>query len=235
MSHWARALVAFVLFAGCAQEPLVTEVPDGGGDDTLVDDTLVTPSDTPPDVGYDATPFPVRRLPCVTRSGLARDLPLETYGALEGEIVSIVPPGHKTCPEGPDHLHMQVLVGSKRYDVAVRIDSDTAPPMALWVQPVAPTLPDPGWATVPYDYERDLGVPSADFAPMARDVLLARLQKELATASRVRIFGRSYTDGTGTHNVHRNGRDRDGVLIIHRGEPDGRDRAIALRFQNQVF
>lgn len=227
-------VVAFALLLplGCAEEALTTPgVGDAGDEDTQVGDGATVA----PDAEVDAAPFPVRRLPCVGRSGLASDLPSDTYGALEAELVSIVPPGTKNCPSDSDHLHLQILVGSKRYDVALTIDSATSAPLAIHVQTMGPTLPSPGWATDTFDYEKMLSVPSADFKPLARDALLARLQSELSTAARVRIFGISYTDGTGTHNVHRNGRDRDGVLIVHRVEAGGADRAIALRFSDQVF
>lgn len=223
---------AMLLPLGCAEEQLTTPgVGDAGEEDTQVGDAATTP-----DGEVDAAPFPVRRLPCVGRTGLATDLPSDVYGALEAELVSIVPPGTKNCPSDSDHLHLQVLVGSKRYDVALTIDSATSAPLAIHVQTMGPTLPTPGWATdTTFDYAKMLSVPSADFKPLARDALLARLQSELSTAARLRIFGISYTDGTGTHNVHRNGRDRDGVMLVHRVEAGGGDRAIALRFSDQVF
>ncbi len=228
---WWLAVVALVVPLGCSDEPLQTPgvEPDTGVEDTLVDEVEGV------DAAVDATPFPVRRLPCVGRTGLATDLPADGYGALEGELVSIVPPGTKNCPADSDHLHLQVAVGSKRYDVAITIDSTTSPPLAIHVQPLAPTLPAVGWANDTFDYEKALSVPSADFKPLTKAALLARLQTELSTAARVRLFGRGYTDGTGTHFIHRNGRDRDGVLIVHRVEAGGGDRAIALRFANQVF
>jgi len=230
---WALAfsLPAFSLPLACAQEAQTTPGIEGTEDDTAVADSLVV-TDTA--VG-DAAPFPVRRLPCVGRTGLASDLPADAYGALEGELVSIVPPGTKNCPSDSDHLHLQVLVGSKRYDVALTIDSTTSPPLAIHVQSLPPTLREPGWANSTFDYGKSLAVPSADFKPLTREALLARLQSELSTAARVDIFGRAYADGTGTHNVHRNGRDRDGVVVIHRVEAAGADRAIALRFADQVF
>lgn len=212
-------------FVGCASEAPVTPgvtPPEETGVDTAVADAL------------DAAPFPVKRLPCVPRTMLARDLPAEQMGALEGELVAVVPPSEKACPSDPDHLHLQIAVGSKRYDVAVTIDSDFGAPIAIFAQkrPVSAIPPD-GWATASFDYNKDIGTPSADYQALARDALLTRLQTELANAARVRVFGRSYMDGTGVHNVHRNGRDRDGVILIH--HIDGGDRAIALRFADDIF
>ena len=221
-----RALVVFLFTCvfGCSTSPSTQP-------------GVVLAEDAAVDVGDDSAlaPFPVRRLPCASRDMLANDLPAEAYGSLEAELVSIVPPGTRDCPSDPDHLHLQVVVGPKRYDVAVTIDSDIGAPIAVHVHKLPPaTVPEFGWSDAMLDYEA-LGTPSADYQALAPDALLARLQAELASAARVRIHGRSYADGTGVHNVHRNGRGRDGGVVIHRVEPDGGDRVIALRFASDVF
>ncbi len=215
-----RALLA-VLLLGCASEPTVTP----GVGPAPVEDTAVA---------ADASPFPVRRLPCVQRAALARDLPFDEWGALEGELVTVVLPTDKSCPTDPDHLHLQIAVADKRYDVAVTVDSDFGAPLAIHSKKLpAGALPPEGWAVAPFDYTRDLGTPSADYQALGRDALVTRLATELSSAARVRIFGRAYTDGTGVHNVHRNGRERDGLILVH--HIDGGDRAIALRFASDVF
>lgn len=219
--------VTFV--AACSSEPIVS--PGVTRQDASIEDTGSPVVETS---SLDPAPFPVVRSACVGRSELANDLPLEQMGALEGLLVAIVPPGNKSCPSDPDHLHLQIAVGSKRYDVAITIDSDIGAPLAIYTQKRAVSpIPADGWATVTLSYEKDLAVPSADFTALARDAMLARLQTELASAARVRIFGLSYTDGTGLHKVHRNGRDGDGLILIH--HVDGGDRALALRFSNDVF
>ena len=81
----------------------------------------------------------------------------------------------------------------------------------------------------------DLGAHSTDFAPLSKTDLLARLEKELTTVSKVSIHGKSYTDGTGLHDVHRNGFNHDGVIIARGASASGMDHAIALRFSNNVF
>ena len=235
-------LAALLLGCGAAEDPLGASE-DAGAAEASADDATgdVASNDgpagdgSPADAAVDAAPFPVRRLPCVDRTKLAGDLPNDGYGALEAELVSLVPPGTKSCPADPDHLHLQVLVDARRYDVAITIDSDTAAPLAILVKSRPPSLPGVGWANDTFDYERELATASADFKPLDKAALLARLTTELSKVSRLRVFGRGYTDGTGTHFVHRNGKDRDGALILRRVEPGGGDRVIALRFANQVF
>lgn len=220
-------LWSVAILAGCSTEPSVTPgvITEDAAVDTAVEGAVIPP---------DAAPFPLVRSACVSRAQLATELPSEEMGALEGMLVAIVPPGNKTCPSDPDHLHLQIAVGTKRYDVAITVDSDFSPPVAIYVQkrPVS-VLPPDGWSSALFDYEKDLAVPSADFQALTRDAMLARLQSELASAARVRIYGKSYLDRTGLHNVHRNSRGADGVILIH--HIDGGDRAIALRFANDVF
>lgn len=221
-------------FAACGQSspdvPGVVADAGDAGDDTALSDAGRDADAPPPD------PFPVVRLPCVGSSALARDLPTgEPYGALEGELVSLVPPGTKGCPEDPDHLHLQVRVGSKRYDVAVNIDSTSHDPLGFITKSFAPALPAQGWSGDTFDYPRDLGIVSADFEKLDKAALLARLTKELSTAARVRVYGRAYLDGTGLHNIHRNGKDRDGGILIRRADATGADKFLALRFATDVF
>lgn len=221
-----RTREAFAIFflAGCASEPAVT--PGVVSEDTGVVDAVTSDSEV--------APFPVQRVACLSTGALAHDLPSEQMGALEGELVSIVPPGVKGCPSDPDHLHLQIAVGSKRYDVAVTIDSDFGAPIALHApkRAVSPLEPE-GWSVAKFDYSKNLGTPSADYQALGRDALLARLQSELATAARVRVFGESYADGSGLHKVHRNGRGGDGAILVR--HVDGGDKVIALRFATDVF
>jgi hypothetical protein len=230
-----RTLFAVAFLISCSSSatttPGVTDSasPDDSSAETIGDVVTV-------DTTGDVAPFPVRRLPCTPRGSLATDLPLDQFGALEGEIVSLVPPGTGGgCPADADHLHLQVDVSGKRYDVAVTIASVDGTPMAIMTKDLAPALPATGWSTAGFDLAKDIGVASADYTSLTKGPLLARLESELATASRVGIHGRSYTDGTGLHNVHRNGGAHDGVILMRRNGVGGTDHAVALRFSGDVF
>ena len=202
-------------------------------DSATIDSGTVVVDSTPPPPSDGAAP---RRLPCAARTTLASDLPLDVGGALEGELVSIVPPGTGgACPNDSDHLHLQVEVGTKRYDIAVNVfDAPSGAPLGLLTKDLAAGAAVPlGWSSAArLDFVADLGVHSGEFSPLAKAALLTRLDTELASASSVRIFGRSYTDGTGVHNIHRNGGGHDGAIVVHRG---GTDHFIALRFSTDTF
>ncbi len=220
-------LLTFAL-AGCASSGSSTvpgvELEDAAPPDVALAEAAADTNTTTPGV---------RRLPCLDRTQLATDLlPGDTMGALEGELVSVVMPGTPKCPADANHLHLQIAVGDKRYDVAVTVDSDIGAPVAVYVHELAMSTSPSGWAIASLDYEQDLGVPSTSYQPLARDALLTRLGTLLKDASKVRIFGKSYLDGTGVHNVHRNGRGRDGAIVVHTAD---KDRVIALRFAQDVF
>jgi len=225
--------VASLLFGCSSTADPIPGVTDSGADaveEGIVDSSVDVPID-------DVAPFPVRRLPCLPRTSLATDLPSDQYGALEAEVVSLVPPGTGGgCPADSDHLHLQLDVSGKRYDVAITIAAIDGTPMAILTKDIAPALPSLGWSSDTFDLPKALGVASADYTSLASGPLLARLTTELETASRVSIHGRSYTDGTGVHNVHRNGGSgRDGVILMRRNGAAGTDHAIALRFSGDVF
>jgi hypothetical protein len=222
----------FLSFCLCACSSSTAAGTPGVALDSAADDTSV--AEAAVDAAPDTAPFPVHRLPCVQRSGFARDLPPDTYGMIEADLVTVIMPGNRDCPSDSDHVHLQIAIGDKRYDVAMTVDSTTNAPLAIHLQTIAPRLADVGFAMGSFDYETDLGTPSADFTALAKDALASKIADALKDAGRIRIYGQTYTDGTGIHFVHRNGRNRDGVLIVHRVEM-GSDRAVALRFANDVF
>lgn len=199
-------------------------------------DTGRTDVGSAPDTAAPTDAGAPRRLPCAPRGSLASDLPTNADGALEGELVSIVPPGSGgACPNDTDHLHLQILVGTSRYDVAITInDTTSTSPMGIFTKDIAsgPTAAA-GWSSARFDYPTNLGVHSTDFTPLAKTELVARWLTELKDASHVSVHGLSYSDGTGLHDVHRNGGGHDGVVLVHRG--GGVDHAIAERFATSVF
>ncbi len=239
-THWPLWLL--LLVAGCGGTPVGKGTVDdvGTGDDgALADDA--TPLD---DAGGDtATPLddgvvfpPVRRLSCVPQNQLAKDLPITLWGAVEADLVAITPPGAPgNCPNDSGHVHLQLDITGKRYDVAVNVESTTGDPMSILTKDLPAQLPALGYSNSSFDYPLTLGVHSTEFVSVAKAALVTRLQTELKNASRVSIHGLTYTDGTGIHDIHKNSAGRDGVILVRRGGAGGADHAIALKFSTDVF
>jgi hypothetical protein len=219
---------------GAADAPLGL---DGASDGDLAQpDTALPAPDAFVDALSDAGALPVRRLPCVTTAQLASDWPKNVYGAVEAELVAITPPGaHTSCPNDSGHVHLQLDVTGKRYDVAVNVESTTGAQMAIFTKDLPPALQPFGYHAAAFDFPTNLGAHSTDFAPLAKADLVTRIESELAKASRVSIHGLTYTDGTGIHDIHRYGSNRDGVVIVRGGGAAGSDHAVALRFSTDVF
>jgi hypothetical protein len=179
---------------------------------------------------------PPRRLPCAGRNALSTALPATQYGALEGELVAVTMPGShgSGCVSDSSHVHLQVAVGTERYDVA--IDTGAADGAMFYLEKSITASPlAAGWSATGFDYVRDLGVGSTAFARLDPNQVALNIQKALTTVSRLTIHGRSYTDSTGVHDVHHNGHNSDGVLLLH-GQGDAcADKAIALHFISESF
>jgi hypothetical protein len=246
------AVSLLLLLVGCGA-PVATAVADDAAlDDAAVASEVASDGESPspdapdsasigtdsavPETSPDGGALPVRRLPCVSTAQLASDLPKNVYGAVEAELVAITPPGTKTsCPTDTGHVHLQLDITGKRYDVAVNVESTTGAEMAIFTKDLPPTLQSFGYHPAKFDFPTDLGAHSTDFVPTAKAALITRIESELASASRVSIHGLTYTDGTGIHDIHRYGSDRDGVMIVRGGGAAGMDHAVALRFSTDVF
>jgi hypothetical protein len=240
----AWALWLLLLAAGCSGTSgggVVASNDTGatGDDATTLDDALPLDDalvDTAAPVDDGVTFPPVRRLACVPLSGLAHDLPITLWGAVEADLVAITPPGAAgNCPNDSGHVHLQLDITGKRYDVAVNIESTAGDPMSILTKDLPAQLPGLGYSNSSFDYPLTLGVHSTDFVAIAKAALVTRLQSELKNASRVSIHGLTYTDGSGIHDVHKNNPGHDGVILVRRGGAGGSDHAIALKFSTDVF
>ncbi|MFI5300277.1 MAG: hypothetical protein ACHREM_19485 [Polyangiales bacterium] len=209
-----------------------------GGGDTGVADTIAGDA-SPVDVGPveaqadGAIPAP-RRLACVPISGLGKAIPVNGYGALEGELVHIEAAGSHACDSNSSHVVLQVQANSATYEIAIDIGS-TGSGVGYTTKDIPATLPAQGWTVVAYDYVSNLGLHSTDMPINTPSANSAFVVSALANTSFLTIHGRGYTDGTGAHDVHRNSGDRDGVLILHGQGAGGSDRAIAFRFDTDTF
>lgn len=190
------------------------------------------PSDS--DAGHDASVVadagaPLRAT-CVSRFG---DGLTESFGRLDGRLVSVVPPRPSgSCNADRRHVHLQVLVHDSVYDVAVNVGEPDRPDVRLRRHDTDALGGgfEEGWhPTGAFDYS-SLGVRSADFSPASDTARV--LQEELATSDRISIWATGYGPG-GAHLVHRTGDGTDGAIVL---SPLGASsRVLLFRFEDQEF
>lgn len=225
------------LLLGCRNVPALIDASagSGGGDD---DGGLDGGSSPPPDAstpGLSDDGDALMRRSCVESFGDAIT-PALAYGRLDGYLVAIVQPGSSSRPCHADltHLHLQILMLGKTYDVAVNIGGTDVhskafdhAPFSTWAE---------GWHTgsdVYVEYT-GLGLHSATMpAVIPAADLAAAITADLASTNRISIYATSYSSEDGAHLVHRNGGGADGLIVT---KPlSGTAHMRAFSFDTQVF
>jgi len=138
------------------------------------------------------------------------------HGRLDGYLSYIVPQGGPSSCNGDDsHVHLQVRMMGKVYDVAVDIgktpgdallyEADMPLPQGAWSE---------GWHDVGLSYPQ-LGVHSTQFTSEVPATLGQKIESELANVNHVSVFGDGYTTYNGCHDVHYQNGSEDGALVIN--------------------
>jgi hypothetical protein len=195
-------LAAAVLAAACGSPSSTTDA----AVDMATNDGRIHVEDGPP-----------TRQPCTSNIGSALSAS-PTFGRLDGYLVAIVPPGGSACNADSSHVHLQIRMNAKIYDVAIAVTDDMtgvddvhtatrdqAPPNTLpWAE---------GWHTgLLVDYVK-LGVHTADLQLKTKAEMVSEVTSDLATANHISIFGTTY-GSDGAHLIHRQtGGGHDGVIV----------------------
>lgn len=163
---------------------------------------------------------PVRRA-CTSNFGRGLS---QTFGRLDGILVSVVPANHNGCNGDGTHVHLQVESGAATYDIAVNIDGLSAEiahaPLAAWAD---------GWHPgVSLDYPADLAV----HAPAFATTNARTFEERLSAANHVSIYATGY-GSDGAHLVHRNGGGHDGAVVLDPLGPSA--QFLVFRFPQQSF
>ena len=159
----------------------------------------------------------------------------QSFGRLDGYLTAITAPGTSPCFADRDHVHLLVTTTDGSYDIAVNVNDTSGP--AVEFRTLDAALPDGAWSEGWHngdalDYVQ-LGVHSADFAPVPAAQLASMIASELASANHISVFAKPYTDGTGAHDVHRNSGGNDGALVVR--PTDATAHLLLFHFQSQVF
>ena len=197
-------------------------------------------------------PIPLRRF---RRPGTGR-LPGGRFGALTGIFDHWSPQSERGGPDNPNHIYLWVKVADGQfqgsYEAAVNVLSNTDPNAAIADLQYA-IANDPGGNLPVQGFQQnelaygDLGLTQADFTTVDTGVLRDFIISNATTCSLMTVYGHTYPDGTGLHDVHLNSGNppgtfqnvdhEDGALVFYfdaaHGGPEA--RWLFLKFQTQTL
>lgn len=80
-----------------------------------------------------------------------------------------------------------------------------------------------------------LGLHDSDFQIVTSGALRTLVATDALQAQRIAVYGMTYSDGTGIHDVHMNTGDHDGAMIFYYDAAHGGPKArwVFLKFANQ--
>ncbi len=237
---WLPFFLAAALLVGCGSSSSA----ESGGDDAGLD---VAQSDDAAEAQQDAAQDPVAepvdlpdgtptRQACTDSFGHGLT---ETFGRLDGYLVSIVAPGSQhSCNADSDHVHLQILMKGAVYDVAVNVaDSTSSSTPVKFTEADAPGLNgqwEEGWhgTNVTFDYVSDLHVHSPSFGPVPLTELAQKIETALAEANHISVYATAY-GSDGVHLVHRNRTNEDGAVVVR--PLSAAPHVLAFCFADQGF
>lgn len=178
--------------------------------------------------------------------GLSNNLPKNTYGGLTGAIDGPIGPGSY------NHILIYIKVnGTDRYQLAFNTESTDNSDDKYYVLDEnidIKQIPSQGFeqdSTV--DYQK-LGLTENDFQSIANSQLSQSVQSSLQQADLITAYGRTYSDGSGLHDIHYNNGEpsgsshsnypgQDGALAIYYKDSTGQNkrRWIFIKFEEQTL
>ncbi|HEY0189647.1 MAG TPA: hypothetical protein VGC42_00900 [Kofleriaceae bacterium] len=196
-----RIWLLAALLAGCRDVPGLADAP-AASVDARSDAAAVS----------DDGDGPIQRRGCTSTFGHGLS-PSVTFGRLDGYLVAIVPPqsSARGCNSDLGHVHLQVLMQSEVYDVAVNVGDDVhtvaldRAPFSAWSE---------GWHTgsdIFVEYT-GLGLHAETIPASTKVDTVNAIEAELANTNRITIYASSYGPD-GAHLVHRNGAGNDGLIV----------------------
>jgi len=229
------AVLAAVIVAACGGKADQAAGDDAGGEvesGAVEDASPETGSEAEAATSTDGTPtYTSTCTPLTDQVGTALN---SKHGRLDGYLAYVLPQGGAASCNGDDsHVHLQVRMKGDIYDVAVDIgtftgdsnlyEADMPLPEGAWSE---------GWHNVGLSYTQ-LGLHSSQFTPEDPTTLGQKIQSELANANHISIFGDSYPQGNGCHDVHYENGTEDGALVIDPLSPSA--HIMFFRFSTQSF
>ena len=221
--------------AGGAQPQAGTNLdnpsPDAGDSDSAVASDAST-DDAAIDAGVDTGPNR-----CVGTFGSALT---QSFGRIDGTLYAIVTPADQQCPKpNSDHVSLEIMMNGAVYRLLINVQSDQTgsdPNVQFAEKDVAvPGGPwTEGWHTSGFlmDYARTLGAHAADFSELPKDALVQKVVSEVTIGDRISVFATGYGPDGG-HNIHRNGANNDGAVVVH--PESATPHVLMFHFADQTF
>ena len=182
----------------------------------------------------------------------AGPLPVNTYLTVTGEFDHISPLSSTTGRPDERHVFLWVNVTTGKYqgkyEAAIDVHSNRPGSGAADLEEVkyhlaVENVQEREWPPLGVNTRAllsfvGLGLHEADFILAEKDDLHPLVQEYASNCDRISIFGRSYSNGTGLHDVHMNdGESRDGAVAFYYDSVNGGPlvRWLFLKFQQPIL
>lgn len=177
-------------------------------------------------------------------------LPPVRFGTLVGvfQQATLVPEGRTRPDDNHLYLWLQVPIGpvAGLYECAFNIHATNAHDVLFtdWLEDrTGQPLPVFGFAPAALSYAA-LGLHDRDFAPVRSGDLQSLVTHYAASCDRIAVYGTTYSQGTGLHDIHfnsgeppesrhRSRHEQDGVLVFYFEGAYSYARWIFIRFAEQ--
>jgi hypothetical protein len=226
-----------VLVAACNDDPAGTYSAGGGPTTSTSSSSSSSASSSTGAAGAGGTggAAPVdKAAACASMFGQALTAP---YGRLDGTVLAVVKPTDTQCPmPNSDHLILQVTMNGEAYRMVINIQSTVGDPnvqyLAIDHALVGPAWSE-GWHTgIALDYVQHFGVHAGDFTPHPLAELADVVTDAITLGQKVSVFAQT-TGGSSAHQIHRNGSNVDGAVVLDADGP--KPRVLLFHFADQTF
>ena len=174
------------------------------------------------------------------------------YGALTGSFDHWTLSPHDGTHADDNHIYVwlkvESLMATGKFECAVNVESSrmvgNASPdkLELRYHLMDETVEETAWP--PEGFTTDaalsfakLGLHESDFQIVTSGALRTLVAMDALQAQRIAVYGMTYSDGTGIHDVHQNTGDHDGAIIFYYDAAHGGPKArwVFLKFATPVL
>jgi len=177
-------------------------------------------------------------------------IPSNVFGALTGKFDHWTLSAHDGNHPDNNHIYIWLIVESLmntgKFEAAVNVESSkavgnaTPEKLELHYYLRDETVPVDQWPAEGFAQNAalsyaGLGLHESEFTMVTSGALRTLVATDALQAQLVSVYGMTYSEGTGIHDVHMNKLNKDGALIFYFDEKNGGPKArwVFLKFANQ--